>query len=443
MATEVIMPKAGMDMKEGQIIKWKKKEGDYIEAGEVLLEIMTDKVNMEVEAETSGYLLKILYEEEAKVPVITPIAYIGERGEKIPEIEDKAKVTEEIEEAVEKEIVQEDIQVATNVMDIAGKVRATPAARRIARERNIDLTKVKGTGPKGRIQKADVENYRDSIKVTPLARRIAKMEGLDLEEIKGSGHEGKILKEDVVGALRSKGIADYDALDERTEVIPMSNVRKIIAERMTDSYFSAPTFTLNTEVDMRNAIKLRQDVKDIILKETGKKLTINDIILLATSRALMKHPFVNSRLSDDNIILHKYVNLAFAIGMEDGLITPVIKDAHEMSLSEIVVAAKDLQERAMKKKLSPDELQGSTFTVSNLGMYGITYFNPIINQPNTAILGVSAIVDKLVKKDEEITTIPVMNLSLTLDHRVVDGVTGAKFLQDLKHLLENPLSMLI
>ncbi|GFN35604.1 2-oxo acid dehydrogenase subunit E2 [Tepidimicrobium xylanilyticum] len=449
MVTEVIMPKAGMDMREGQIIKWRKKEGDYVEAGEVLLEIMTDKVNMEVEAETSGYLLKILYEEGAKVPVITTIAYIGDKGEEIPEIKEKAEIPSEQEKpSVENELIQEESRTVSEAIVETGKVRATPAARRIARERNIDLTKIKGTGPKGRIQRADVESYKEDLfKITPLAKRIAEIEGINLETIEGSGHDGKILKEDVVKSLAGKGVGsfeDYDALDETgTEIIPMSNVRKIIAERMTESYFSAPTFTLNIEVDMRKAIKLREDVKDIILKETGKKATINDIILLATSRALMKHPFINSSLSGDNIILHKYVNLAFAIGLEDGLLTPVIKDAHEMSLSEIVVSAKDLQERALNRKLTPDELQGSTFTVSNLGMFGITYFNPIINPPNTAILGVSAIVDKLVKIDEEITTIPVMNLSLTLDHRVIDGVIGAKFLQELKYLLENPLSMLI
>lgn len=439
MATEIIMPKAGMDMQEGQIIKWKKKKGDYVEKGETLLEIMTDKVNMEVEAEVSGYLLEILYEEGAKVPVITTIGYIGEKDEEII-IEDKP---ERIEKTGEKsKIENEKIEIGRTRKEkskgMPGKVRATPAARKIARDYNIDLYQVQGTGPNGRIQKIDVEKYiKTSSKATPLAKRIAEIEGVELENISGTGIQGKIVKNDVLDVL-------YDMAEEdRVKVIPMSNMRKIIAERMVESFFSAPTFTLNIEVDMRKTLDLIEETREIIMKETGKKLTLTDIILFATTKSLLKHPYINASLSGENIVLHNYVNLAFAIGMEQGLLTPVIVNAHEKTLTEMVVAAKDLQERALNMRLSPDELKGSTFTVSNLGMYDITHFNPIINQPNSAILGVNTIVEKLAKEDGKIITKPMMTLSLTVDHRVIDGVIGAKFLQELKYFLENPMSMLI
>lgn len=436
MATEIIMPKAGMDMQEGQIIKWKKKKGEYVEKGETLLEIMTDKVNMEVEAEVSGYLLEILYEAGAKVPVITTIGYLGEKDEEII-IEDKIEKVEEKPE-VEDNKVESAKETKEKSQDILGKVRATPAARKIARDNELDLFQIRGTGPNERIQKIDVENYlENSSKATPLAKRIAEIEGIELESISGTGIQGKIVKNDVLDAL-------YDSdEDTRVQVVPMSNMRKIISERMTESYFSAPSFTLNIEVDMSKSLDFMKDAREIIMKDTGKKLTITDIILFATTKSLMKHPYINASLSGDNIILHDYVNLAFAIGMEQGLLTPVIMDAHEKTLTEMVLSAKDLQERALNMRLSPDELRGSTFTVSNLGMYDITHFNPIINQPNSAILGVNTIVEKLAKENGEIISRPIMTMSLTVDHRVIDGVIGAKFLQELKYFLENPMSMLV
>ncbi|WP_343231698.1 dihydrolipoamide acetyltransferase [Tissierella simiarum] len=446
MITEVIMPKAGMDMQEGTIVKWMKKEGEYVEQGEVLLEIITDKVNMEVEAETSGYLLKILRNAGEKVPVITTIGYLGEKDDKVPEGEGTPDIAEdskkEENEEVAKTLYKEEIRTVS-----IDKVRATPVARRIAREKGIDLFNIKGSGPKGRIQKIDVENYKENeLKVTPLARRIAEIEGVDINTVAGSGLAGKVTKEDVMKALGKEEIKETKeekVEEENTKVIPMSNMRKIIAQRMSESYFTAPTFTLNMEVDMEKSLELRKEVKDHILKETGKKVTITDIVLLATTKALMKHPYVNASLDGDNIILHDYVNLAVAVGLDEGLLTPVIKNAHKMTLTEMVIAAKDIQERTMKMKLSPDELQGSTFTVSSLGMFGISHFNPIINQPNSAILGVNAITEKVVPIDGEIKIKPMMTLSLTLDHRVIDGVIGAKFLQEMKYLLENPMTMLI
>ena len=333
-------------------------------------------------------------------------------------------------------------------LDIPGKVRATPAARRIAKERGIDLFKIKGTGPKGRIQEKDVVNFkRDSLKVAPLARRIAESEGINLADIKGSGSEGKIMKEDLLKAKKEKDLKQkpVENLKKEIEVIPMSNMRKIIGERMSQSFFSAPTFTLNTEVDMTKVKKLRGEIKEDIMEKTGEKVTITDIILTATAKALKNHPMINASLSEDGqgIIIHDYVNLAVAVGMEKGLLTPVIKDADKKSLTEMVIAEKDVTERTMNMKLSPDELQGSTFTVSNLGMYGITHFNPIINPPNSAILGVNAIVDRIVPVGGQPVIRSIMTLSLTVDHRIIDGLIGAKFLKELKYLLENPLLILV
>ncbi len=225
----------------------------------------------------------------------------------------------------------------------------------------------------------------------------------------------------------------------------MSPMRKVIAKRMSESYFTAPTFTLNYEIDMTEIKALRAKILDTILENTGKKVTITDIISFAVIKTLMKHKYINSSLSEDGsqIIFHNYVSLAIAVGMDDGLLVPVIQNADKMTLSELVVNSKEIVSKALAMKLSPAEQSGSTFTISNLGMYGVQSFNPIINQPNSAILGVSGTVDKPVVVNGEIAIRPIMTLCLTIDHRVVDGLAGAKFMQDLKKLLENPISMLV
>ena len=225
----------------------------------------------------------------------------------------------------------------------------------------------------------------------------------------------------------------------------MTAMRKVIAKRMVESYLTAPTFTLNYDIDMTEVIALRKKVLEPILETTGKKVTVTDIISLAVIKTLMKHKYLNSSLTPDGqtIIAHNYVNLAMAVGFDGGLLTPVVYNAEKMSLSELVVALKDVTSRALNMKLAPSELQGSTFTISNLGMYGVSSFGPIINQPNSAILGVSATIEKPVVINGEIKVRPIMSLGLTIDHRVVDGLAGAKFMKDLKELLENPITMLI
>ena len=462
MAVEVIMPKAGSEMEEGEIVQWFKNEGDHVEEGEVLLEIVTDKVNMEVEAEATGTLLKILAQAGDVVPVVQTIAWIGEPGEKIPGASESGEVAP-AETIIEKKVDYTPVKEVEKV-DYSG-LRATPAARAYARKKGIDLSKVKGSGPKGRIHKDDVLDYKlnSKVKISPLAERIAKIEGINTESIVGTGPNGKIMKADIMAVLH--GAPKVEAAQKAevapkapkapkapnenqwgvVETVPMSPMRKVISKRMSESYFSAPTFVVNVEVDMTELLALRKKVVDAIIEETGKKATVTDFISLAVIKSLMKHPYVNASLSSDEkeMYLHHYVNLSIAVGMDSGLVVPVIKGADKMSLKEIVVASKEITTKALNGKLKPDEMADSTFTISNLGMYGVKSFVPIINQPNTAILGVSATVPKPVVYNGEVTVRPIMTLTLTADHRVVDGLEGAKFMKTLKEAIENPLSLLI
>ena len=462
MAVEVIMPKAGSEMEEGEIVQWFKNEGDHVEEGEVLLEIVTDKVNMEVEAEATGTLLKILAQAGDVVPVVQTIAWIGEPGEKIPGASESGEVAP-AETIIEKKVDYTPVKEVEKV-DYSG-LRATPAARAYARKKGIDLSKVKGTGPKGRIHKDDVLDYKlnSKVKISPLAERIAKIEGINTESIVGTGPNGKIMKADIMAVLHGapkveaapkaevapKAPKAPKAPNENqwgvVETVPMSPMRKVISKRMSESYFSAPTFVVNVEVDMTELLALRKKVVDAIIEETGKKATVTDFISLAVIKSLMKHPYVNASLSSDEkeMYLHHYVNLSIAVGMDSGLVVPVIKGADKMSLKELVVASKEITTKALAGKLKPDEMADSTFTISNLGMYGVKSFVPIINQPNTAILGVSATVQKPVVLNGEVTVRPIMTLTLTADHRVVDGLEGAKFMKTLKEAIENPLSLLI
>ncbi len=462
MAVEVIMPKAGSEMEEGEIVQWFKNEGDHVEEGEVLLEIVTDKVNMEVEAEATGTLLKILAQAGDVVPVVQTIAWIGEPGEKIPGASESGEVAP-AETIIEKKVDYTPVKEVEKV-DYSG-LRATPAARAYARKKGIDLSKVKGSGPKGRIHKDDVLDYKlnSKVKISPLAERIAKIEGINTESIVGTGPNGKIMKADIMAVLHGaqkveaapkaevapKASKAPKAPNENqwgvVETVPMSPMRKVISKRMSESYFSAPTFVVNVEVDMTELLALRKKVVDAIIEETGKKATVTDFISLAVIKSLMKHPYVNASLSSDEkeMYLHHYVNLSIAVGMDSGLVVPVIKGADKMSLKELVVASKEITTKALNGKLKPDEMADSTFTISNLGMYGVKSFVPIINQPNTAILGVSATVPKPVVYNGEVTVRPIMTLTLTADHRVVDGLEGAKFMKTLKEAIENPLSLLI
>ena len=460
MAFEIIMPKLGVDMQEGEIIEWKKQEGDVVNEGDILLEIMSDKTNMELEAEDSGVLLKITRQAGETVPVTEVIGYIGAEGEVVADNVASAPAAEPAPKVEEVATVEAPV-VATQapVVHEGGKVRATPKARKVARELGIDLTQVPGTGAKGRVHADDVENFKGAQpKVTPLARKIAADLGIDLASVSGTGFGGKITKEDILAISAPAQVKEAAAapvveakpekvLPEGVEVIPMSAMRKAISKGMTHSYLTAPTFTLNYDVDMTNLMALRKQVLDPIMNKTGMKVTFTDLIGLAVVRTLMKeeHRYLNASLIDDaqNIELHKFVNLGIAVGLDDGLIVPVVHGADKMSLSEFVVASKDVIKKAQAGKLKAAEMSGSTFSITNLGMFGTKSFNPIINQPNSAILGVSATIQTPVVVDGEVVVRPIMGLCLTIDHLIVDGMNGAKFMVDLKHLIENPMELLI
>ncbi len=365
-------------------------------------------------------------------------------------------------------------------------VRATPAARMLARRMNVTLANVTGTGYKGRIHKEDVAgwNFQGKIHVSPLARRIAEEHHIDLKGIRGTGHNDKIMKDDVLllisdpvlkarltredfaeataapkilsgtGISRQLQVMPADSKPDlsvkaeeagSTEPVPLSMMRKVIAKRMSESYFSIPSFIQTWEIDMAELLELRKKLMDPIKEKTDKKLTVTDLISFAVVKTLVKHKYINASLNNEvtEITFHNYVNLGMAVGLDEGLLVPVVKNADKMSLSELVVALKDVTERTFSKKLLPDEQTGSTFTISNLGMYGVEHFTAIINQPNAAILSVSSTKDTLVVRDGEAVIRPVMKVSLTSDHRIIDGLTAAKFMTDLKQLLENPLTLLI
>ena len=460
MAVEIIMPKLGVDMQEGEIIEWKKQEGDSVNEGDILLEIMSDKTNMELEAEDSGVLLKIVKEAGEVVPVTEVIGYIGAEGETVAAPSETAAKTPDKAETQPAALSGSTPSPKGEPADSqeTGKLRATPAARKLAAEAGIELSRVSGTGAQGRIHKEDVEKVRDSQpKATPLARRIAADKGIDLAAVSGTGVNGKIVKDDILAVLaagqKEAAVpeqpleAKEPVLPEGVDIIKMSAMRKAISRGMTQSYFTAPTFTLNYDIDMTNLIALRKQVLEPIMNKTGLKVTFTDLIGLAVARTLMKeeHRYLNASLINDatEIELHRFVNIGIAVGLDDGLVVPVVHNADKMSLSEFVTASKDVIKKAQTGKLKAAEMSGSTFSITNLGMFGTKSFNPIINQPNSAILGVSATVQTPVAVDGEVLIRPIMGLSLTIDHRLVDGMNGAKFMVDLKQLLENPLELLI
>lgn len=457
MSFEIIMPKLGVDMQEGEIIEWKKQEGDVVSEGDILLEIMSDKTNMELEAENSGVPLKITRSAGEVVPVTEIIGYIGEKGE-VVDLATPSRVAEElsVEAAAAKPILATPTPAIVE-RKVGEKVRATPAARKAAAELGINLEVIQGTGAYGRVHKDDVENFKGAQpKVTPLARKIASDKGIDLTTVIGSGIGGKITKEDILALVQPAKVEVSNsevkekaasALPEGVEVVKMSAMRKAVAKSMVNSYLTAPTFTLNYDIDMTEMIALRKKLIEPIMEKTGFKISFTDLIGLAVVKTLMKpeHRYLNASLINDatEIELHKFVNLGIAVGLDEGLLVPVVHGADKLSLSEFVVASKDVIKKAQTGKLKAAEMSGSTFSITNLGMFGTKTFNPIINQPNSAILGIGATFQTPTVVDGEITIRPIMAMCLTIDHRIVDGMNGAKFMVDLKKLMENPFELLI
>lgn len=339
------------------------------------------------------------------------------------------------------------------------KLRATPAARRYAEEYGIDLREVKGSGAKGRVHLDDVTEYKISgaIKISPLARRIAKVEGLNVEVLEGSGPRGKIMKRDVLALLSGQKAEDAKVetkaeekkekavAEDGTRREKMTGVRKVIGARMKESQEVSPTYSVTVAIDMTNLLALRKQTADLVIEKIDLKPSVTDYISLAVVKALGKHPLVNASVSEDEteIIYHDYVSLGIAVGLEEGLYVPVVHDADKMSFTELVSESKRVIKATQEKNLKFKDMNGSTFTISNLGMFGVDTFSSIINQPNTAILSIAATKQTPVVVDGEIVVRPMMNISLNADHRIIDGLEGAKFMQTLKGNLENPIGLLI
>ena len=398
MAEVINMPRLSDTMEEGTLAKWFKKVGDTVKEGEILAEIETDKATMEFESFYDGVLLHIGIDEGSTAPVDSIIAIIGSKGEDISKI------------------INNDIPVV--------KEEPTPVVKE---EVKADST---------------ISISNDRILISPLAKKLANEKGIDISAIKGSGDNGRIIKRDI-DSFKPSNYSQFTQprphLKESSYETQNSTMRKAIAKRLADSKFSAPHYYLNIELEMDNIISFRKQ----FIQTQNIKISFNDIIAKAVSLSLAKHPKVNSRWYDDKIIYNEHVHLGVAVAVDDGLIVPVVKFSNSKDLPQINSEIKDFAERAKNKKLTPSEIEGSTFTISNLGMFGIESFTSIINQPNSAILSIGAIVQKPIVKNNEVVVGNTMKLTLACDHRTVDGATGSLFLKTLKEYIENPVSILI
>ena len=398
------MPRLSDTMTDGVVAKWHKKIGDIIKEGDLLADIETDKATMEFESFQEGVLLHIGVKENETAQVDSILAVLGEKDEDISMLlqqsEDNVKEDVSLQDAVEK------INVPNSIKDEVPISHST-------------------------------EKDSSFIKVSPLARKMAKEKNIDLSTIKGSGDGGRIIKRDleIVNTVREDINHVTNKLEDKE--IPVSQMRRTIAHRLSESKFSAPHFYLNIEVVMDNLIQSRKDVNN----KNGIKISFNDILVKAVSMAIKKHPVINSSWLDSHIKFHQNINIGVAVSVENGLIVPVIKSADLKSLSEISADTNSLIQKAKENKLQPVDWEGNTFTISNLGMFGIDDFTAIINPPDACILAVGAIKERPLVDNGNIVPASIMRLTLSCDHRVVDGVAGAKFLNTLKNMLESPLMM--
>ena len=433
----VVMPKLGLTMSEGKVFKWHKKEGDEVKVGDVIFEVETDKLTNEVIADQDGFLRKIIVKEGESAKVAEPVGIIAALDEDISNL--GIEFADEVESTDNKGLVKP-IGESKTVKRAEGEyIRATPYAKKLARERAIDLSHITGTGIEERILAKDVIAYREErkVKVSPVADKMARELGVDIESIKA---DGRIMKKDILKAAQIDRTSQETL--NRTRIIEPSNMRRIIAKRMHESWTISPRVTYNIEVDVTNMKQLRESLKDSFLKE-GVKISYNHILMKILSKTLLEFPYLNGSFDGENIILHDYVNMGLAVDVGDGLLVPNVKDIQEKSLLEIAKETEKLIEDAREGRLSPDHLEGGTFTLTNMGMFGIDSFSPIINQPEVAILGVNRIVDKPVVLGGEIVIRPMMNLSLTADHRLIDGAMAGRFLTRTKAIIENPYLLLM
>lgn len=426
MAIVIEMPKLSDTMEEGVIAKWNVKEGDTVKSGDIIAEVETDKATMDVEVYDGGTILKLFANVGDAIALGAKMAIIGKPGEDISEFtgdskapakskQEAPKQEETPKESPKKEAFVEPTSTTTAVSSSDdGRIKASPLARKIAQDKGLDLAKIQGSGPEGRIVKSDVENVGPAPVTTP----------------------SQATPTATTAPTVSTPVAS--AADSYTD-LRISQMRKAIAKRLAESKFTNPHYYETVDIDMSKSIKFREKLNAI----SDVKISFNDIIVKASAVALKRHPKVNSSWLDDVIRQYNTVHVAVAVAIDDGLVTPVIRNADSKGLSQISKETRDLATRARDRKLAPEEWEGSTFTISNLGMFGIEEFTAIINPPNACILAVGAIRDVPVVKDGEVVPGKRMKVTLSSDHRVVDGASSAEFLQTLKGLLENPMKMLL
>ncbi len=473
------MPQLGSTMEEGTILKWHKQEGDALRAGETMLEIETDKASMDVESPLDGILHKILAAEDSVILIRQPIAILGGAGESIEALLAEIGAGGSVGAAVESlpvaaaaPLSAATVPAAGTVSSEAGKVFISPRARRLADDRGVAVALLagRGSGPEGRVVERDVEAFAAGLKAqpaalaaseatdraaprtTPLAARIAGDLGIDLSDLTMGLPGSRVRREDVLRhaegvrpVAESAPLAAPKSMEtapDRT-VLAFGGMRKRIADNVVKSAFSAPHVTLTLEVDMTASADLRTRLIPEIEKTYGSRLSFTDLLVKASARALEEHPLLNASLVGNEVHLFAAKNIGVAVALAEGLIVPVVKRAEQKSLGAISAELKQLVERSRTGKFTPDDLSGGTFTITNLGGFGIEVFNPIIVTGQSAILGVGRIADKPVVVNKEVVIRSIMNLCLSFDHRILDGAPAARFLQRLKELLENPLLILI
>ena len=400
MATEVILPRLGQGMESGTIVRWLKSEGEPVEKGEPLFELDTDKVTQEVEAETNGVLLKIAV-TEGEVPVGETVAFIGTEGEDVPEVASKASAPPEPEAASNSLLQAKEEPTAAPPASGNGRIKASPLARRLARERGIDLTALRGTGPEGRIVADDVEHAEAGAPAATPA---------------------------------SDSLLQPPVTSGEIQRVPLSNVRKTIARRLTEAW-QIPVFQLQASADMTRVNALVARLRE---RDPGVRLTVTDVLTKVCAQALMRHREVNAEFMEEAILLHPSANVGLAVAAPQGLVVPVIRSAERLSLTEIARVRGDLVGRARENKLRAEDLEGGTFTISNLGMYAVQSFTAVLNPPQAAIVAVGATEDRVVPADGGTAVRPMVTLTGTFDHRAVDGAPAAAFLQTLRESLEDP-----
>lgn len=431
MAEVVLMPKLSDTMTEGVVAEWHKKVGDKVSSGEILAEIETDKATMEFESFYDGVLLHIGIEKGATAPVNDVLAIIGEEGEDVEAILAELKASSEKEDKAETETKETS----------SSEKKEEPSEKKIPKEATSE--KSKETTEKSE-KTSNVTSSNDRVFASPLAKKLAEEKNIDLNLVQGTGDNGRIVKRDVENYVPyerpSGGFAPLAASGEESfEEIPVSQMRKTIAKRLSESKFTAPHFYLTLDIDMDNAIAARKSIN----AEEGVKISFNDMVVKAAAMALRKHPAVNSSWRGDVIRRNNHVHIGVAVAVDEGLLVPVVRFADAKGFAQIGEEVKVFAQKAKDKKLQPEEWEGNTFTISNLGMFGIEEFTAIINTPDSCILAIGGIKSVPVVKEGQVVPGNVMKVTLSCDHRVVDGASGAAFLNTFKKYLENPVSMLV